>query len=293
MARLDYINRCKMILYGQGLGEKPSMRQVAADAAETIAANTVAFSMIAGEGAKIKPGHVLSSVGATTTTTAYVLYVLSVATDVVTALRTYRGSPDAGASADLLDGLVLEQQPLRTEHDINVMVDTVFSSLLWDSTYFIDNTTSIAPDPLYGQVALAANVEDLVGAWQIIAGENVTIPFNVDRNLHTTVSANAVMGTFDQWDNSTIFLTFIRKLAIGDETADNALVEMVATGASALLLGASVSDTVQERSKKDSQNRSRDVASNLWRDFLALRQAHGRERGLDHNDEITVMHSRR
>lgn len=290
MSLSDYVSRTKSVLYGQGLGEKPSIREAAAAASVTVAGAKVTFTLLAGEGAKVKAGHTLSFISENDATKAYVFYVLSVATDTVTALNAYHGAPAiANASTDL-DAGFFEQQPLRTEFELHKDVLTVFDTLLWPEAYFIDRTATVTPDSQYGQVDLPANLLEINTAWQIVGGQKVTIPFNVFRNVHTTVSANNVLGFFDHSDLSTIYLSYLRKLVVGDEAtdpSDDALVRMVATGAAALALGASVSDTVQERSKKDSQKRGqRDVALSLFRDFITLRQNWGLE---DSHDVTEIL----
>jgi hypothetical protein len=293
LARTDYIERTKSILYGTGLGEKPRIIEVAADAAETIAANTIAFSVTTGSGSAVKPGHILSRVGSTDETDAYSMYVLSVATDVITATRTYNGSPDAGFAADLLDGLLLEGQPLRSEYEINKAIDAVFQTWLYPDVYTF-TTGSVAPDPTYGQVELPATVREIDAAWQVVAGQNVTIPHAVHRNLHTTVSSTGVQGVFDQVDNSTIYYTYKTKLVVGSEVTDpnaEALVYMVAMGAAGLALDSSVVDQTLERAKKDSQQRrDSDAASRLFRSFLTMRQQWGAEDAEDYV-EIQVQRS--
>jgi hypothetical protein len=285
MARSDFIARTKTSLYGQGLGEKPSLRPLAAAATVTVTGAQATFILAAGEGAKVKAGHILSFVSENDETKAYVFYVLSISTDTITAVNGYHGAPAiANASSDLDSG-ILEQNGLRTEFEIHEAVDTVFDTLLWPEAYDFD-TATVTPDVSTGQVDLPAAVQDIDAAWQIIAGSAGTVPFRVFRNLHTTVSANGVLGIFDTFDGSTIYFTYRSKLVIGDETDDEALVWMVATGAAAILLGASVSETQLERSKKDSQNRQRDIAAVLWRDFLTLRQQYGREDALDFTEII-------
>jgi hypothetical protein len=289
MARSDFVARTKSILYGQGLGEKPSLRPLAAAANVSVSGSQVTFDLAAGEGAKVKAGHILSFISENDDTQAYVFYVTSMSTDQVTAFNGYHGAPAiANASADMNSGY-LEHQPLRTEYEIHEAVDTVFDTLLWPNVWDFD-TATVTPNMQHGQVDLPAAVQDIDTAWQVIANVAYTIPFAVYRNLHTTVTANGVLGAFDALDSSTVYYTYRSKLAIGDETGDEALVWMVATGAAALLLGASVSDTAQERSKKDSKNRQRDIAATLWRDFLTLRQQYGAEDSEDFT-EILVERS--
>jgi len=135
-----------------------------------------------------------------------------------------------------------------------------------------------------GQADMALLDMEIESAWQTIGGIDTPIDAGLVKNVHATLSANTVLGAFAYEDGSTCYTTTIQKFVIGDEVeATNGLIEVVATGAAALCLGASVSETQMARASKDSQTRgTRDVASSLWRDFLTLRtnlsEGLGRER---------------
>jgi len=270
MADTDIVQRAKAIIYGHGIGEHPVIVRAAADASEAVSGSVVTFNMLAGQGAKVAAGDTLSIYGAATATVAHAVYVLGVATDAVTAVNGYWGSP---AVADTkLDGALLELNPLRAEHFLFQAVETVFATLLYPevSKYF---ARSVTPDLTDYQVEVPATVKQILSAWQIIGDERVTIPFALDDNLESTLSSTGTMGTFYAIDGSDVYYTTVEKYATSD-TLSEALTQCIATGAAAIALGASVSETNLESSKKDSQSRrERNPAQDLWREFVTLRSA--------------------
>lgn len=277
MARIDYVGAVKAVLYGQGMGEQPSIVQAAADAAETITSPKIVFNLLAGEGSKIRAGDVLSFLSASDSTKAYALYVLSLSTDAVTAMMQYRGSPIV--VADALDGGLFEVDPLVVEHEIHSAIDTVFARMLYPQCFKFAQS-SITPDLSTGEVELNALDMEVLSAKQVIGGQTYIVPSGLERNLHTTVSSTGVLGTFDFADSSTTYVTTKRKLALGDEDASTPIdiVKMVATGAAALLLGATITESELERSKQDDQNRRLPTAAQIaWRDFLTLKKAFAEE----------------
>ncbi len=289
MARSDYVERVRSVLYGQGLGEKPSLKACDATASVSVTGAQVSFDLAAGGGASVKPGHILSSINPNDAAKAYAFYVLSVATDTVTAYNGYHGAPSIADSSADLDAAVLEHQPLRTEFEIHEAIDVVFNSMLYPEVTAFEYG-AVTPDPRYGQVELFANVRTIDSAWQIIAGYMTQIPFGECRNVPSPISSTGVLGTFDHMDLSTIYFTYLRKLIIGDEDVDpngSALIQMVATGAAALALDMSVVDTTQERSKKDSQNRrDSDAAARLLRSFFTLKAGWTLE---DAQDNVSIL----
>ncbi len=279
MAGAAYVERVKDVLLGQGLGEKPSLRQCHATASVAVSGSTVTFNVASGEGSKIKPGHVLSTLDETDTAKQYSFYVLSTSTDAITCKNGWLGASIANASTDL-DGAILEQNAVATEHQIHKRIGTIFAKYLWPEAYIIDTGTIASPNLATYQDELPATVRKLIGAHQIVASEMYDIAAGLRRNVHTSISSTGVLGVFDYFDGSAAYYTFMRKLADGDESADDALVELVAVGAAALLLGADVAASNQEMAKKDSQMRGRlSPANTLWRDFITLRNQYAEDLG--------------
>ena len=270
MSDQTIVQRAKAILYGHGVGEHPAIIRSAADADETVTAPTVAFDLYAGQGAKVAAGDTLSIYSAATAADAHALYVLSVSTDALVAVNGYWGSPVV--VADDLDGALFELNPLRAEHFLFQAVETVFSSLLYPevSKYF---ARSVTPDLATYQVDIPATVKQILSAWQVIADQNITIPWELDDNLESTLSSTGTMGTFYAVDGSDVYYTTVEKYATAD-TISEALTQCIATGAAAIALGASVSETNLESSAKDSQSRrERNPAQDLWREFVTLRSS--------------------
>ena len=276
MAIADLHQRIRQVVYGQGLGEKPSMRRAASNANESLAGEILTFSLLAGEGAKCNPGDVLS-VYTTTAADMHVLYVLSISTDVVTAVNGYNGSPlVVGSDSGDLDNVILEQRALVTSHEIDEAIDTVFANFLWDDVYDIVTATIASPNLVHGQEAVAAEVEEVISAWQIIGTEAIgiavdpKIPYEVD----STLASTGKLVSFDWINGSTGRYAYRAKYTESDE-ADTELTHLVALGAGALLLGTVLFEATLESTKKDNvpavEQRGR-VSSLIWRDFLTLRQ---------------------
>ena len=123
-----------MSSWGRAWARSPRFASVPPSANVTVSGDIATFTMATGEGAKIKPGHILSSLGETDTAKQYSFYVLSVSTDTVTAKNGWLGSTIANASADL-NNAILEQNPAATEAAIHKRVATVFARYLWPEAY--------------------------------------------------------------------------------------------------------------------------------------------------------------
>lgn len=269
MAATDIVQRVKAHLYGQGVGEKPTIILGAADAAETVTAPTIAFDIADGD--QVQAGDILSVIDAADADSAYVLYVLSKATDTVTALMGYFGSPSP-STADDLDGAVFEINPVKSEWLMWQKVETTIDTLLWPNVYK-PNTQSIAPDLATGQNEISATVMDILGAQQEIAGIWESIPWSLDIDVDTNVSSTGNLVSVGAIDGSTVYLKTIERYTAAD-TMSAALEECVAVGAAAQILGAARSSTDLEASSKDSQFRgSRNPAQQLWQDFITLRSS--------------------
>jgi hypothetical protein len=254
--------------------------RAAADAGETISGQTVSFNLLADEGAKVKAGRTLSVYDPDTEADAHVVYVLSITTDAVTAVNAWLGSPTITASD--LDSALLEQNAMVTNFEIFEAIDTVIANMLWPWVFDVVTATISAPDLVDGQEAVPAEVEEIVSAWQIIGptAHNIAVtrqPWEV----HTSVATNGKLATFDWINGSTGYYTYRAKIVEADE-ADTELTHLIALGAAALCLGASISETTLESTKKDNAEAvsQRGAAGDrLMRDFLTLRQNMSEELG--------------
>lgn len=267
MATFDIVQRAKAHVYGQGMGEKPTIILGAANAAETVTAPTIAFNVA--DGTQVAAGDILSVVNAADAASAFTLYVLSVATNTVTALMGYLGSPSPTTANDL-DGAVFEVNALKTEWLFWQKVETTIDTLLWPTVYK-PSTQSVTPDLSSGQVECPATVMEVLSATQYVGNQWIPIPYSLDIDLDTSVSSTGNLLSLGAVDSSTVYLKTIERYAAGD-TMSSALEECVAVGAAAQILGAARSSTDLESSSKDSQFRgSRNPADQLWRDFITLR----------------------
>jgi len=271
MSAATIVSRVKAILYGHGLGESPTLIQAPAAANETSIGTTVVFDLATAELAKVEAGDVLSVLGAAAATGAHMVYVLSKDSTSVTALASYFGAPAVTADGDL-DSAIFELNPLKSEHLIFQAVETVFATLLYPDIYKY-GTYTITPDLSDYQVELNAAVEEIESATQSIGGTFHQIPFGMSKNVSTSVSSTGVLGELFAIDGSSVYITTRERFLEADSISE-ALTQCVATGAAALMVGASRSSTDLESAKKDSQFRGqRNPANDLWRDFITLRSA--------------------
>ncbi len=271
MAILAIVSRVKALLYGHGLGEKPTIIQAPAAANETSIGTTVVFDLATAELAKVDAGDVLSVLAAATAADAHMMYVLSKDSTSVTALASYMGSPAVTADGDL-DAAFFELDPLVSEHFIYQAVETVFTTLLYPDIHKY-GTYTITPDLSDYQVELNAAVEEITQAYQSIASTIHGIGWAVIKDVSTSVSSTTVLGELYAIDGSSVYITTKEKYLEAD-TISEALTQCVATGAAALAMGASGSSSKLESTKKDSQERGKkNPANDLWRDFITLRAA--------------------
>ena len=147
--------------------------------------------------------------------------------------------------------------------------------------YNVEGATIASPDLVDGQEAVASEVEEIIHAWQVIGPTMWTIPASprIPLEVATALKSTGKLVTFDWVDGSTGYYEYRSKLVEADETTIE-LTHLVATGAAALLLGASISETTLERTKKDNVEAagSRSAAAqSVWRDFLTLRQTMSEE----------------
>ena len=272
MATVDIVQRAKTILYGHGIGEKPALIRCAADALESFSAPLVTFTVASAEGTKIAAGDVLSVFNAQTAAGAHVIYVTSISTDAITGINGFLGSPSI-VDTDM-DAAVVEILPGGgvSEHTIYQSVETVFLSLLYPDIWEYA-TYSITPQLDDFQVELNAAVERIEDAWQIIGSTRHEVAFSMAKNVHTSVSSTTVIAELVAFDSSSVFITTVNRIT-ESSTLDEAMTQMIATGAAALAAGGTVHEATLEASGKDSQIRlERSASRAIWQDFGTLRTA--------------------
>lgn len=292
MALADIFTRTRQILYGSGLGEKPAIRVGASNANESVSGDLVTFSVDTDEGAKIKPGQVLSVYDPDAEADAHAVLVTSISTDAITGVNGYGGSPAiAGADSGDVDSKLWEQNPLVLAYEIFEAIDTVIARFLWPDVYQIETKTISSPDLVYGQEAVAADVKEIISAWQVIGSEVIAVPFDrTPYDVDTSVKSTGHMARFDWFDGSTGYYTVKTKVVEADE-ASVELTHLIALGAAALLLGASLVDTTIQGTKKDNVeavSRRQSIGNVLWRDFLTLKQAYSQELGRELPQQILI-----
>jgi hypothetical protein len=280
MALSAIVSRVHSILYGSGLGEKPAFRLGAADAGESISGQLVTFSLASGEGNKVKAGNVLAKYTPATEGDAHVVYVTSIATDAITGINGWLGSPAITASD--MDSAVLAQNPTWTDYEIFEAIDTCVAHLLWPYVFDVVTATIASPNLASYQDEVPAEVEEIVSAWQIIGPHKELIPCSRQPwEVHTSVSSTGKLAEFEYINGSTLYYTYRAKFAEADE-ADTELTHLIALGAAAILLGAAISETTLESTKKDNAEavaQRGSAADRIVRDFLTLRASMSEEQG--------------
>lgn len=281
MALADIYSRTRSILYGTGLGEKPVFRVSASNANESVSGSLVTFTLNTGEGAKCKPGQVLSVYDPGTEADAHAVFITSISTDTITGINGYLGSPVVvGADSGDLDDAVFEQNPLATGFEIFEAIDTIVANQLWPWVYDIVHATIASPDLVDGQEAVAAEAEEIIHAHQVIGSTNERIPVErIPLEISTTLASTGKQASFDWINGTTGYYTYRAKFAEADE-ADTELTHLIAVGAAALLLGAHMVETSIQGTKHDNAEavgKRQQAGSILWRDFLTLRQGMSEE----------------
>lgn len=269
MARSDILQIAKTMVYGPGLGEKPSIRRAAASATVTTSDGVSSFDLLAGQGASVRAGDVLAARDAATASAAYEMQVLSVSTDNISVVST-GGSPALPAN---FNNAIFEQNPYISELALHRSMSVILANWLYPSVFEIDVSQTATPDLATYQVELPATTREVLGAYQVVSNIVCDIGFGLIRNVHATISSTGVLlQLYDLADSSTIYLSLIKEYT--DATTDETIQYLVATGAAALAMDGTVAETQLESSKRDNrERRADDAASALFRSFLTQRQA--------------------
>jgi hypothetical protein len=279
MALVDIVNRARSLLYGTGLGEQPPIRLAATTASETTSGQLVSFNVATGEAAKIKAGETLAVYDPDTEADAHVIYVTSISSNTITGVNAYWGSPAVATAGDL-NSAVFEQNPVWTGFEIFQAIDTVVANLLWPHVYDVVTATIASPDITFGTETVPAEVEEIISAWQIIGSREYLIPVSRQPyEVHASLASTGKLAVFEWINGSTGYYTYRAKFAEADE-ADTELTHLIALGAAAILLGASISEATLESTKKDNAEavgQRSSAGDRLWRDFLTLRQSMSEE----------------
>ena len=298
MALADYVQRTRQIMTGYGLGEKPVLLQVAADAVNTVSGDTVLISLLDGTNSgKVRAGDVLSTWNPATEALAWTGYVLAVngTTDVVTCVNGYEGTTVIANAATTHDAGVLQLhgEGVPTDHALINAIQVVENTLLFPGIFKLEFDTETA-NLSHGRVYLDAEVESIDQAWQIVGVDRVKISYGLEKQSPSVAAPGtaAVVGVFDPVAAGTIYLSTVRRMVVGtDEATYPQLVEVVALGAAAIAAGFARPETTLAISKQDSRERGRapDIGQALWRDFFAIRDSWADDIARETADEIEVF----
>lgn len=257
------------------MGEKPAIRRAhtASTVSSTSGGLATWYMSSTTEAAEVSASDILSVYDPADETDAHVFYVLSVGTSSVTAINGYDGGALVSGTTDL-DSALFEQNAPWTGFEIFEAIDTVMSNLLWPWVFDVVTTTIATPDLVDGQHAVTSEVEEIVSAWQIIGPTTHRIPVTRQPwEVHTSIASTGKLAEFGWINGTTGYYTYRAKLLEADE-ADTELTYLIALGAAAILLGASISETSLEGTKKDNAeavSQRSSVGDRIWRDFLTLR----------------------
>jgi len=299
MALADYVQRTRSILTGYGLGEKPLLIQVAADAVNTVSGDTVLITLLDGTNSgKVRPGDVISTWNPSTEALAWTGYVLVVntTTDVVTCVNGYEGTTVIANAATTHDAGVLQLHGdgTPTDHAIINAIQVVENTLLFPHIFKVELDTETANLAGDGRIDLDAEVEAIDKAWQIVGPEAVQISKGLELVAPSvaTPATAGVVGAFDPVVAGTIYLSTIRRMVVGtDEATYPQLVEVVSLGAAAIAAGFARPETTLAISKQDSRERGRapDIGAALWRDFQGIKDSWADDIARPISDEIEVF----
>jgi len=227
LTRATIVKAVKDRIYNSGLGEKPSIRQGTSTVAVT--GDLVVINTVAGEGVKIKPGHILSSYGSTDSTDAYSFYVLSVATEAITCVNGYDGAAIADAANT---PVIMEHQAKTTEYQIQKAIDDIVASYLYPELFdiVIDSFT-----PNFVNLQADADPLDLkvIRGWQSIGTTVYQVPLKLIDNMPTSQFSSGKMLSYNVVTALDVSYSAVRKMSIATST-DPALEGLIAKGAAAL-----------------------------------------------------------
>ncbi len=229
LTRANIVKAVKSRIYNSGLGQKPSLRRGTGTA--TVADDIVTFSVVGGEGAKIRAGHILSSWNSTDTTDAYSFYVLSLSTDALTCANGYEGTAIAN-SANV--PALLEHQAEPTEYVVQAAIDDIIVGYLFPEVFDII-MDSFTPDFSSLQTNADTLDEEIIRAWQKIGGTTYQVPIKLIQNMPTADFASGKMLTYDVRVSTDVDYSAKRRVSIANST-NLALEGLIAKGAAALCI---------------------------------------------------------
>ena len=264
LSQSGIVSKAKASIYSSGLGEKPSIRQTTGNS--SVSGDLVTFDMASGQGAKLREGHVLTSLAATSASDAYSFYVLDVSTDTVTAVNGYDGTAIADATAV---GLLEHNAPV-SEYMLFDKVDEIIDGYLYPEIYDIIND-SFTANLATGEVDADANDEEVLRAWQIVGGRMWQVPARLVDNMPTSQFASGKMIAHDVSVGGTVYYSAVRRVSQANSSGNN-LESLIAKGVAALAMETAEASTFWEYAKNDAKERRESSPSQvLWRQFYTAK----------------------
>ena len=251
LTRGNIVKAVKSRIYNSGLGQKPSLRR--GTGSVTVADDIVTFSVVTGEGAKIRAGHILSSWNSTDTTDAYGFYVLSLSSDALTCANGYNGAAIANSATV---PAIMEHQAEPTEYTVQAAIDDIIAAYLYPEVFDII-MDSFTPNFASLQSTADANDEEIIRAWQKIGPTTYQVPIKLIQNMPTAEFSTGKMVTYDVRVSTDVDYSAKRRVSITNST-NTALEGLIAKGAAALCV-----EGVEEAPDEEGEQQSRP----LWASF--------------------------
>ena len=275
-------SQVKNYLYNSGLGEKPSIRQ--GTGTVTVSGDIVTFDLAAGQGGKIRAGHVLQVYNPADDTACYAFYVISVSTDTLTCINGYEGSPTIANSAATPS--LLEHQPPVLDAAIFRFIDQIVDSYLYPDVYDVF-TDSFTPNLVSGQTAADADDMHIIRAWQSLGGIVYQIPCKVVHNMPTSLFATGKMLQYNVPYGASVGYSAARKVSLTNST-NTALEDLIAKGAAALALESTEASTQWESAKNDARERQGSPSRQMWQAFMLSKQSFANELAQETHTEFEI-----
>ena len=251
LTRGNIVKAVKSRIYNSGLGQKPSLRR--GTGSVTVADDIVTFSVVTGEGAKIRKGHILSSWNSTDTTDAYGFYVLSLSSDALTCANGYNGAAIANSATV---PAIMEHQAEPTEYTVQAAIDDIIAAYLYPEVFDII-MDSFTPNFASLQSTADADDEEIIRAWQKIGPTTYQVPIKLIQNMPTAEFSTGKMVTYDVRVSTDVDYSAKRRVSIANST-NTALEGLIAKGAAALCV-----EGVEEAPDEEGEQQSRP----LWASF--------------------------
>jgi hypothetical protein len=126
------------------------------------------------------------------------------------------------------------------------------------------------PDLAFYQNEVPATIVEIEDAKQIVGGRIESVAYGLQRELPTAVSSTGSIAEVLAWDGSPVYLVTREKYLTSD-TLTEALQQLIATGAAAIVLGTTFPEKQLNATTAGTEDNQRNIANELWRDFVTNR----------------------